>query len=589
MGRALRAYPEQAWASWSLPGLAVGLLELPTIEPAERVYAPATSSDGRFFLWMAGEVFAGDSLLHVPEVDATRLLPFRRLLLEYLLQHGVEAIKNLDGEYQIVLWDAEQRTLTLLNDRFGGLSLYWAQSTFGVAFAGGVRGVLMAPGVQAEPDPESLREAVTFGGFRLGDRTNVKAVKMLPAASVVTVHNEAVSFRRYWQWADIPARSVRPLTEIIPEAHHLWKQAIARRLGNAKRPGQTLSGGLDSRAILAEASLQTTNWTAITYGIPGCDDACYAQRAAMQMHATWVFYPLYGGRNPDWLEQRTNYVQLTDGLIDLTDLMHLETLPLQAQLLDVHLSGYIGDAVSGPTFNNVTTPEEVLIHLPWYHTKIGKEWDTALTQIRELMRPLAPAPARFALFEHKLRQSTNRWTVAWRPWLRVRKPFVDYDFFDFCQGLPINIRSQQKMYERWLQSAYPQCFDTIPNQKTGLPVLFPLWRLYLERARRVAWRAMQPWIAHLGVPARPRIRSYHDDARFWRTPNARARIEGTILRQDSLSCDILGREAVTMVVKDWFDRLAAPTQVIGALYVYEVYHRDLAAQLRAVHRREDYE
>jgi hypothetical protein len=100
---------------------------------------------------------------------------------------------------------------------------------------------------------------------------------------------------------------------------------------------------------------------------------------------------------------------------------------------------------------------------------------------------------------------------------------------------------------------------------------------------------MQPWIAHLGVPARPRIRSYHDDAMFWRAPEARARIEGTILRQDSLCCDILGRETVTMVVKDWFDRLAAPTQVIGALYVYEVYHRDLAAQLRAVRRKEDYE
>ena len=584
MGRALRSQSEQVWANWSLPSLAVGLLELPTTHPTEYVYAPAVSSDHRFFLWMVGEAFVGNSRLHVPDVESTRLLPFRRQLLDYLLQHGVEAVKNLDGEYQVVLWDAAQRTLTLLNDRFGGLPLYWGQSPQGVAFAGGVRGVLMAPGIPADLDPEAIREAVTFGGFRLGDRTNVKAVKMLSAANVVTVHNREVSLRRYWHWTDIPAQPAQRLSDIIPEVHRLWKRAIARRLGNAKRPGQTLSGGLDSRAILAEACPQTATWTAITYGLAGCDDARYAQRAAAQLKATWIFYPLYSGHNPDWLERRSSYIQFTDGLIDLTDLMHLETLPLQAQLLDVHLSGYIGDAVSGPTFNTVTTQEDVLIHLPWYHTGIGKDWSTALTQVRELMLPLASTPSRFALFEHKLQQSTNRWTVAWRPWLRVRKPFVDYAFFDFCQGLAPEIRGQHRMYEFWLRFWYPQCFATIPNQKTGVLVLSSPWRFHLERARRGSWRTVQPWLAHLGISTCPRIRSYHDDETFWRTPEARARIEGTILRQDSLCCDILGREAVTTVVKDWFDRLAAPTQVIGALYVYEMYHRKLPDLLQDVRR-----
>ena len=337
-----------------------------------------------------------------------------------------------------------------------------------------------------------------------------------------------------------PCEPERPLADIIPEVHFLWKQAIARRLSNVQRPGQTLSGGLDSRAILAEASPQAPGWTAITYGVAGCDDARYARRAAAQVGATWVFHPLYSGQNPDWLERRTDYIQPTDGLIDLTDLMHLEALPLQAQLLDVHLSGYIGDAVSGPTFNHVTTPEDVLISLPWYHTSVGKDWHTALTQVRALMAPLAAAPARFALFDHKLSQSTNRWTVAWRPWLRVRKPFVDYAFFDFCQGLPAEVRGQHRLYEQWLRTLYPQCFATVPHQKTGLPILAPWWQIRLEQGRRVAWRTVQPWLANLGFPARPRIRSYHDDATFWRTPEARARIEGTILRRDSLCCDILG-------------------------------------------------
>jgi len=114
-----------------------------------------------------------------------------------------------------------------------------------------------------------------------------------------------------------------------------------------------------------------------------------------------------------------------------------------------------------------------------------------------------------------------------------------------------------------------------------MPILTPSWRVQVERVKRFAWRKVQPYLANLGLPARPRLRYYHADELFWRTPEARARIEGTTLRRGSLCCDILGQEAVASVVEDWFDRLAAPTQVIGALYVYETYHRDLSSHLQA--------
>lgn len=579
MGRALRVHVGQAWAEWSVSDLSIGLLELPAAESPAEQYAPASTPDGRYYLWMAGEAFDGGNFVEVRDAVYSRTLAFRRSLLANLLVRGFDEIAKLDGEYQIVLWDARDRILVLLNDRFGGLPLYWARSPKGFAFAGGVRGILMAPGMRCDPDPEAIREAVTFGGFRLGDRTNVAAVKMLPGASVVTVSEGRPSFRRYWSWADLLARPPRPIDELISEAQSLWQRAIRLRLFGATRPGETLSGGLDSRAILAEAARVAPTWTAITYGLAGCDDARYAQRAVEAMGTTWVFQPLYGGRDPDWLDARTGHVQHTDGLIGLTDLMHLETLPLQAGLLDVHLSGYIGDAVSGSTFNDVVTPVDALHRLPFYGTPLGLDHSAALTRVEQWASALDGANPRFVLFEHKLPQSTNRLSAAWRPWLRVRKPFVDHAVFDFWQSLSSELRGRHRLYERWLRSRYPACFGKIPNQKTGLPVLAPSWRLGLARARRLAWRMIQPSLASLGLPARPRLRYYHADEFFWRVPQTRERIEGMILRQGSLSCEIFGRESVVAVVSDWFDRLAVPTQVIGALYVYEAYHRDLVLHL----------
>jgi Asparagine synthase (glutamine-hydrolyzing) len=582
MLRASRVHAGQSESIWQSANLNIGLMvgktELSEGESIESAYAPATSADGRFWLWMAGEAFDGGGWIEFADATESRTLTFRQRLLEKLLANGADAIAKLDGEYQVVLWDSRQRELTILNDRFGSLPMYWANSVQGFAFAGAVRGVLMATGISAAPDPEAIREAVSFGGYRLGDRTNVAAVKMVAGASVVTVKHGSPTFRRYWHWRDIPPVAERQMPELIEELHHRWQLAVKRRLAGAKRPGQTLSGGLDSRAILAEAAPQTDTWTAITYGITGCDDAKYARRAAEVVGATWLFHPLYGN---DWLEQRTQTIPQNDGLIDLTDSMHLETLPLQAERMDVHLSGYIGDAVSGPTFNEVTDATGVLSKLPYYGTELGLDYSEALAMAEKMVEQLNGASARFALFDHKLPQATNRWCAAWRPWFRVRRPFTDYAFFDFCQGLPANVRGEGNLHERWLRAKYPRCFATIPNQKTGVPILTPNWLLQAERGRRLVWKKTQPVLARIGLPARPRIRNYIADEIYWRTPEARHRIEGAILSPDSISCHVLGREKVTAVVNRWFERGAAPAQVIGAMYVFEAYHRVLPEWLKS--------
>ena len=564
MSAALSVHDAQQRLITSRPGVGVGVIEPPSIGPGHDDLRPVTSQDGRHTLWMAGEVFGGD--------DNGRTPAFRRGLLKDWLIRGTAAIRDLDGEYQIAVWDSAGRSLTVANDRFGGLPLYVAESREGIAVTGGVRGALMAPGVDAAPDADALREAMSFGGYRLGGRTNVKGVRMLPGGTVATITGSECRVRRYWSWNDIRPVSVRNIDEAVEQTAHLWRAAIARRMRGPGRFGQTLSGGLDSRAILAEAPPQ--GWTAITYGVPGCDDAMYAERAAKAAGVRWLFHELYSGANPDWLDRRSSFIQQTDGLAELGDLMHIEALDLQRESFDVHLSGYVGDAVSGPTFGTIVTAEAALIACPYYETAISLGWTESLARISAAAAALDGAPARFVLFEHKLPQSTNRWPTAWRPWLRVRKPFLDYAFFDFCQGLPADIRVAGRLHERWLRSSYPRLFARIPNHKTGAPVMAPPWRVQMARAGRVGRRVLRTVLPPPLRPA-PVIRSYADDGRVWRQPDLVHRITGIVERKESLCGQILGADVVRGLLERWRSAGSAPAQVIGALYVYEMYHRDL--------------
>ena len=438
----------------------------------------------------------------------------------------------------------------------------------------------MAPDADPSPDLEALREAASFGGYRLGDRTNVASVRMVDGATVQTIRCGHRSTARYWSWRDIPALRAAEMPEIVAAVHDRWQKAVACRTTDRARYGQTLSGGLDSRAVLAEAA-GSREWTAITYGVPGCDDAKYAERAAAAVGATWVFRELYRG---DWLRTRTDHVQATDGLIELGDLMHLESLALQRERFDVHVSGYIGDAVSGPTFAEVRTAADVLAALPWYGASISLPYEAARGRAQALIDGLDGAHPRFALFAHKLPQSTNRWTAAWRPWLRVRKPFIDYAFFDLCQGLPASLRVEGQLHERWLRRAYPTCFAAIPNQKTGMPVLTPRWRVQLDRLQRGA-RARVVNTLPPGLRPAARVRSYHDNGRVWREPGAIDAITAPILRAGALSAAVFDKRALTELVDQWRTAAAAPAQVIGALYVFETYHTGLSPTLAAARAR----
>jgi len=198
-----------------------------------------------------------------------------------------------------------------------------------------------------------------------------------------------------------------------------------------------------------------------------------------------------------------------------------------------------------------------------------------------MIRGTSGAP-RFAAYEHKAPQSINRITAAARPYVTVRRPFVDYRFFEVCQRVPPAWRACHAWREHWLVSTYPELFARIPNQQTGVPAGSSRARWQLARAARFGGRRLLRAARSAGLGVVVPDRTYHPDERFWSMPSARAQIEGTILRQESISCEVFGRSRLEPLVRDFFDRAASPVQVIGALYVFERYHQCLAASLASV-------
>jgi asparagine synthase (glutamine-hydrolysing) len=580
MTAALRTTAEERATVWTLGSLGIGVLERPLLASAAESREPARSADGQC-VWMSGEAFDWPSHGGIRSVADSRGQAFRARLLDALAARGPEVIRDLDGEYQIAYWNPSTRTLVLLNDRFAALPLYIGASTHGTAFAGGVRGVLMAPGISVDPDLDAIQEAVSFGGYRLGTRTNIRGVSMVPPASAVSVSPGGTATARYWNWSELRDGDATDAGALMEGMRSTWASAMAKRLEGSEAPGLTLSGGLDSRAILAEGERQGRSLTALTYGVPNSDDVKIAARAARAAGAPWELYPLYAD---GWLERRTNRILETDGLMDLVDLMHTEPFDRMPACFDVYLSGYIGDVIAGSTWFLVNGPEDLLASMPYYGGALALSYEDALARAEDVIASVSGS-ARFAQYDHKFPQSISRITAAARPFATVRRPFVDYRFFEAAQRIPPSWRARHAWREQWLVSTYPKYFATIPNQQTGVPPQSSRLRWQATRVARFGWRRLLRAAGAAGLPVAIPERSFHPDDRYWSQPAARATIEGTILRAGSVSCDVFGRDRVRETVKQFFEAGAAPVQVIGALYVFEHYHQSLGASLEDARRQ----
>jgi hypothetical protein len=538
---------------------------------------PVVSGDGTCALLVAGDVYAlghpiggGESPAEQPD--------WQRPFLEHLRGHGADALTSLDGDFQLAFWNGVTRTALIASDRFASRPVYWGSSPAGIAFACGVRGVLAAPGVSRDPDVEAIREAVTFGGYRLGERTNIAAVKMLSVGMALTLSAGAATTRRYWSWSEAAASAPAWDEDAMMEhATFLWRRASKRRQATVGRAGQTLSGGRDSRAILGEAAITSSRWTAITYGLAGSDDVRFGECAARAAGVSWTFVPLYR-RDPDWLQLRTDQIQHTDGLIDLIDLMHLEPLDVITRSVDELTVGTCGDFVCGTTYAHVHEPDEALRAMPYSGVAIALDPVEAVERLFATSPRLVRGADPFLVVEHKYPQALSRSSSALSAHVRVRRPFFDLDLMAFWLAQPA--ASRAFLYERWLRTTYRSLFIRIPVQKTGAPVGAGAGRKNLARVGRVGRRAARHVASRLGLPLSPWSRTYTADEAQCAEPHVRRRVEEVILRSDSMVCDLWGRDTIAGVLSAWLDEHRGPAQVMGALYVWESYHRGLDAHLR---------
>ena len=405
-------------------------------------------------VWVEGEIFNGDDLTAPASDDAGKDEGLPALLAGICARGGHrgdwDALASLDGIYSAVVYDEACGAVHVIVDRLGMRFIHWTGVDGCFAWATSSTAFLALPGFTPRVPARRVAQFVGVGNLTL-DGTWMEGVELVPAGTVLSwdCHTGSLSRRRYWWWDHI--KRVDGRVDRRAAAEELacrFRRSVEKRWSAGGKAGLSLSGGLDSRGILAAVPSADPSPVTVTFGLPDSLDARVARRVAAIRGAEAHFVEI-SARN--WLQPRSDGVWWTEGGSHILDLHGSEARPVYTKVMDVNLDGYGGDTSCGETA-----------------CRAGGRW---IASMRRTSRPTSTATCRCSTVSTSSPHSGAQTTGFSRPrrdagsprpllWelthMENRKPYLANDLVEFVFSLPDDYRYRGRLYYAMLLGAFPR-------------------------------------------------------------------------------------------------------------------------------------
>ena len=494
-GGEVRVSPGTYRESLDFRGKALHLNGLDANEPLPPIY----NRDRSVALFFHGELFNPTSGLSDPEYILMRYIKF-----------GEKCLHEVEGIFHFFIFDGRKRTILLFSDPFGLLPIYYTQTKNSLIFSGEVKALLQDDTVTRLPDFESIGDFFHFGQI-LGQKTLLRGVKLLAPASFLMFSMDEckLELKKYWHMESLFVEHGGYSNILTPsDAVDLLIEAIQKNSDSSERLGLSLSGGLDSRVILAGLQRKTKGLSTYTLGLEGCADQKLADQMAGVAKTNHEFIVLDQQYIENFEEMVKQMIMLSDGMYhphESTEMLALAYF--KNARFKILLRGHGGEiAKAGLAYPVMVRPEVFSIKdsssildyifrqtnlvlrdidrkrlfLPSYRDILTETPGISLrNSCLEASQNFAPADVciYYYINEHIRRQVVASLDI-FRSEVEIRMPFVSMSFLKVLLALPIAERYSGEIHHKLVKKCMPELLK-IRNSNTGAPMDAGDVRLFL--------------------------------------------------------------------------------------------------------------
>jgi asparagine synthase (glutamine-hydrolysing) len=213
---------------------------------------PAAIND-EVFVWAWGSVYGfndGNRYRSREQTDVTAA-EYCAALYE---KHGSKFVAGLNGSFVGVVYDRADRTVSLFSDRLLSRDVYYTTGDDGaVVFSSRIQSLSLYPAVTPAFDAENLAEYMAYRRS-FGAETPLEGVHRLAPASMRTFDLDTGNSHGDTYWSPHRRPINKPLSYFVDEFVDRFRAALAERVDPERSYGILLSGGSDSRLLLAAMS-----------------------------------------------------------------------------------------------------------------------------------------------------------------------------------------------------------------------------------------------------------------------------------------------------------------------------------------------
>jgi asparagine synthase (glutamine-hydrolysing) len=468
-------------------GLALGRVSLGILNAVDQ---PVKSRDGQCLLVFHGELYGRNGASSDPE-----------FVLERYLEDGDACVDNLNGIFHLAVLDLLNRKIKLFSDRFGLQPLYYFTSNKGILFGPEVKAVIQDREVSRKPDWQSFADFLHYGQI-LGDRTLFKDIRLLGPASILTYDmdtgNTTLDTYQTLPSLFIGAGASDPRSG-MEETVSMLADAVQLRTSRKDILGLSLSGGLDSRGILAALNEKAKGLSTYTLGLAGCADEKLAEKMARLAGTHHEFILLDQSYITNFETMARDMIRLSDGMYhphESTEMLALEYF--KRAPFKILLRGHGGEiakaslaypVMATPRIRACRSASEVLDTIfeitnlvlkdiqpeKLFNEQFSEVMDQAPRQsLAESLGDVAEnlTPADVCVYYY-IREHIRRQVVAsldiFRTQIEIRMPYVDHLFIAKLLSLPLECRNEGEVHHELIRRCMPKLVK-IPNSNTGAPL-----------------------------------------------------------------------------------------------------------------------
>lgn len=389
---------------------------------------------------------------------------------------GLSFLNNLRGSFICLISDQRQEKAYLFSDRQGSRPMFYRELAVG--------SLVYAPQVKflasLEPRLECLNPSAVgqflIRGCFYGNDTVYEGIHKLPQGNITSFTRGQLSSQQYWSFQFKESHKTLSDRELIDELDHLVSKATRRLLAVPRSPVLLLSGGLDSRLMLAYLLKEGAGEIpALSYRVHNTDgeDHIVAKRLSEYCGLRHETYEIH---EDDYRSVAQKEVLAVDGRVQV-----LDSPSNRWEYIGEHYDCiFIGDECFG-WGRTTSTISEALDVIGWFNldqTHRIADWlksgarRSIYSEIKIIQNHLVsqsgetdPNNIKDKLYYTERMGNMLNGYGARRLWLMEQaRPFLDEDVIEFISKLSIDQRQDKSLAWKLMEAKFPD-LHAIPYSK----------------------------------------------------------------------------------------------------------------------------